>query len=85
MLPNSFHRGVSSADPTVTVTPPQTGTLHGPATSQNKTLTLTKEQKKEALEKKMKELEEKKLELQKKTEQAEAKKKEDGNPVAIIA
>jgi len=85
VLPNSFHRGVSSTDPTVTVTPPQTGTLHGPASSQNRTLTLTKEQKKEALEKKMKELEEQKLELKKKTEQAEAKKKEDGKPMAITA
>lgn len=85
VLPNSFHRGVSSADPTVMVTPPQTGTLHGPASSQNKTLMLSKEQKKEALEKKMKELEAQTLELKKKTEQAEAKKKEDGKPVAITA
>lgn len=85
VLPNSFHRGVLSNDPTVTVTPPQTGTLHGPASSQNKTLTLSKEQKMEALEKKMKELEAQKLELKKKTEQAEAKKKEDGKPVAITA
>ena len=69
----------------VMITPPQTGTLHGPASSQNKTLTLTKEQKMEALEKKMKELEAQKLELQKKKEQAEAKKKEDGKPVAITA
>ena len=67
------------------VTPPQTGTLHGPASSQNKTLTLTKEQQKEALEKKMKELEQQKLELKKKTEQAEAKKKEDNKPMAITA
>lgn len=67
------------------VTPPQTGTLHGPASSQNKTLTLTKDQKREALQKKMKELEAQKSELKKKTEQAEAKKKEDGKPVAITA
>lgn len=85
VLPNSFHRGVSSTDPTVTVTPPQTGTIHGPASSQNKTLTLTKEQKMEALQKKMKELEAQKSELKKKAEQAEAKKKEDGKPVAITA
>lgn len=85
MLPNSFHRGVSSTDPTVVVKPPQTGSLHGPASSQNKTLTLTKEQKKDALEKKMRELEEQKMELKKKTEQAEAKKKEDGKPLAITA
>jgi hypothetical protein len=69
----------------VTVTPPQTGTLHGPASSQNKTLTLTKEQKMEALEKKMKELEAQKLELKKKTEQAESKKEDDGKPMAITA
>ena len=37
----------------------------------------------EALQKKMKELETQKLELKKKAEQAEAKKKEDGKPVAI--
>lgn len=67
------------------VTPPQTGTVHGPTSSQNKTLTLTKEQKMEVLEKKMKELEAQKSELKKKTEQAEAKKKEDGKPVAITA
>ena len=85
VLPNSFHRGVLSTDPTVVVKPPQTGTLHGPASSQNKTLTLSKEQKMEALEKKMKELETQTTELKKKTEQAEAKKKEDGKPVAITA
>jgi len=67
------------------VTPPQTGTVHGPTSSQNKTLTLTKEQKMDALEKKMKDLETQKMELKKKTEQAEAKKKEDGKPVAITA
>lgn len=39
----------------------------------------------EALEKKMKELEAQKLELKKKTEQAEAKKEDDGKPVAITA
>ena len=39
----------------------------------------------EALERKMKELEAQKLELKKKTEQTEAKKEDDGKPVAITA
>jgi nuclear polyadenylated RNA-binding protein NAB2 len=83
-LPTSFHRGLGSDAPNVSLMTPQPGSIGAP--SPHRSVTFNKE--KEELQRKVKELEEKKAEAQKKVNEAEAAaaaKKEDGAKSVAIA
>ncbi|KAG6847566.1 hypothetical protein H0H93_007357 [Arthromyces matolae] len=91
VLPTSFHRGLSTSAPLVTVSTPETGTMSGSA-SHNKSVTFNKtpgpgQGVKEKLAQQMKEIEQRKLEAEKAVRDAEAAagKKDGANPVAIAA
>lgn len=81
VLPSSFHRGLSTSSPMVSVNTPETGSM-GPSPHRSVTFNTTAKKEKDELEKRVKELEEKKSQAEKAVKEAEAKK--DGTkPVAI--
>ncbi|KAF8622657.1 hypothetical protein AX15_006768 [Amanita polypyramis BW_CC] len=91
-LPSTFHRGLSTNSPMVTVAAPETGSMGG--TSPHKSVTFNNlgpgAGVKEKLEQQMREIQEKKNEAMKAVKEAEAaaaaaKKKDDSKPVAITA
>ncbi|KAF8653285.1 hypothetical protein AX16_003987 [Volvariella volvacea WC 439] len=85
VLPNTFHRGLSTTSPVVNVPTPETGSM-GPSPHRSVTFNnpASNAAMKEKLEKQVKELEEKKNQAEKAMKEAEAKK--DGTkPVAITA
>ncbi|KAG5727102.1 Nuclear polyadenylated RNA-binding protein nab2 [Termitomyces sp. T112] len=91
VLPSSFHRGLSTTAPLVTVSTPETGSMGG-STSHNKSVTFNKtagpgQGVKEKLAQQMKEIEQRKLEAEKAVREAEAAagKKDESKPVAIVA
>ncbi|KAF9485995.1 hypothetical protein BDN70DRAFT_988327 [Pholiota conissans] len=88
VLPTSFHRGLSTTGPIVSVPTPETGSM---GSSQNRSVTFNNPTPtmKEKLEKQMKEIQEKKSEAEKAVKDAEAAaatgKKADSKPVSITA
>ncbi|KAF8911484.1 hypothetical protein CPB84DRAFT_1812332 [Gymnopilus junonius] len=86
VLPSTFHRGLSTSGPMVSVPTPEAGSMGG---SQNRSMTFNKPglSAKEKLEKQMKEIQEKKNEAEQAVKDAEAAaaKKADSSPVSIAA
>ncbi|KAF9529700.1 hypothetical protein CPB83DRAFT_875400 [Crepidotus variabilis] len=85
VLPTTFHRGLSSTGPIVSVTNPETGSMGGP--SPHRSMTFNNSSAKEKLEKQMKEIQEKKDEAEKavKAAEAAANSKKDGSKSVSIA
>jgi len=83
VLPGTFHRGLGTDAPTVSVVTPQPGSI-GTASnaSQHKSMTFVNREKEE-LERKMKELEEKKKEAQRQVAEARKAAASKKEPVAI--
>ncbi|KAG6864497.1 hypothetical protein C0991_009091 [Blastosporella zonata] len=91
VLPSTFHRGLGTTGPMVTVSTPETGSMGGSA-SHHRSVTFNKpvgpgQGVKEKLQQQVKEIEQMKLEAEKAVREAEAAagKKEDTKPVAIAA
>ncbi|TFK51093.1 hypothetical protein OE88DRAFT_1808583 [Heliocybe sulcata] len=91
VLPNSFHKGLSSSAPMVSVQAPETGSIGAPSPHKsvmfNKTSTPTPTTA-EGLQKRMKELEEMKSQAEaaiKQSEAAVANKKDENKPVAAVS
>ncbi|KAG6857195.1 hypothetical protein H0H87_008260 [Tephrocybe sp. NHM501043] len=91
VLPTSFHRGLSTTGPMVTVSAPETGSMGGNA-SHHKSVKFNKptgpgQGVKEKLQQQVKEIEQMKLEAEKAVREAEAAagKKDETKPVAIAA
>lgn len=94
MLPTTFHRGLSSTAPIVSVPNPETGSMGAGATSHHRSVTFNQSSGstniKEKLEKQMKEIEEKKSQAEKAVKAAEeaaanAKKEKEENPAVTIS
>ncbi|KAG6813514.1 hypothetical protein H0H92_010218 [Tricholoma furcatifolium] len=91
VLPTSFHRGLSTTGPMVTVSTPETGSMSG-SSSHHKSVKFNKpagpgQGVKEKLQQQIKEIEQSKLEAEKAVREAEAAaaKKDESKPVAITA
>ncbi|KAK1234253.1 hypothetical protein PQX77_002560 [Marasmius sp. AFHP31] len=89
VLPNTFHRGLSSSAPLVSVKSPETGTMGGSNPSPHKSVTFNSNGSGgTSLQDKLKEIEAKKLEAEKKVKEAQAAAaggNKDNSPVAISA
>lgn len=86
VLPNSFHKGLSSSAPVINVHTPETGSIGGP--SPHRSVTFNKGNTAEELEKRMKELEERKSQAEaavKRAEAAAASKKDENKPVPVAS
>lgn len=85
VLPTTFHRGLSTTSPMVTVQPPETGSMGGPSPHRSvKFNNGLGTGIKEKLEQQMKEIEKRKGEAERAVREAEAAaSKKDSNPVAI--
>ncbi|TFY58355.1 hypothetical protein EVG20_g8184, partial [Dentipellis fragilis] len=86
VLPTTFHRGLSTGAPLVSVATPQTGSMGG--ASHHRSVTFNKPgdaSAKETLERKMKEVEEKKSQAEAAVKEAENKKSDAKPAVAITA
>ncbi|KAF5348708.1 hypothetical protein D9758_006776 [Tetrapyrgos nigripes] len=89
VLPTSFHRGLSTTAPLVTVPNPEPGSIGGPSPHKSVTFNQSGAGIREKLQKQMKEIEEKKSEAEKAVKEAEAAaaasggKKDDSKPVPI--
>ncbi|KAI3618858.1 polyadenylated rna binding protein [Moniliophthora roreri] len=86
VLPNSFHRGLSTSSPIVNVQVPETGTMGGAVSSPHKSVTFNSSSN-AGLKEKLKELEERKLEAEKAVKEAEAaaSNNKDSKPVVAAA
>ncbi|KAF9268606.1 hypothetical protein L218DRAFT_917502 [Marasmius fiardii PR-910] len=82
VLPNTFHRGLSTTSPLVNIKTPETGSMGG--ASPHKSVTF-KNPGGPSLEEKLKEIEQRKLEAEKKVKEAEAAAAKDNKSVAITA
>jgi nuclear polyadenylated RNA-binding protein NAB2 len=89
-LPTSFHRGLSTSAPLVTVPNPEPGSIGAPSPHKSVTFNQPGAGIREKLQKQMKEIEEKKTEAEKAVKEAEAAaaaasggKKDNSKPVPI--
>ena len=87
VLPSSFHRGLSTTGPMITVPTPEPGSMGGPSPHRSVTFNnaMAGTSVKEKLEQQMKEIQEKKSEVERAVRDAEAaaNKKDGAKPVSI--
>ncbi|PPQ87446.1 hypothetical protein CVT25_008182 [Psilocybe cyanescens] len=88
VLPSTFHRGLSTTGPIVSVPTPETGSMSGASQNRSMTFNNPSTAAKQKLEQQMKEVEERKNKAEQAVKDAEAaanSKKADANPVSITA
>jgi len=80
-LPSTFHRGLSTTAPMVSIQAPETGTMGGPSPHRSVTFNKAGENMKDKLERQIKEIEEKKKAVAE--AEAAANKKDESKAFAI--